>query len=190
MQRKIIFMLLSFSFAVLVINGCRDEEFDFPNFHWSENERGVQNQEYEVLSVILDSLYQNQESGVIYVADSTWASGITQSTSEAADQRIEYMQEKMPDASFSTLQDFKSKNLKSYRIHNMFNTKLRCELADRSKIYGKVTLSRVGFNRNNTQAFAYAGVLYAPLAGSGSYYILTYSRGRWKITGTLMAWIS
>jgi hypothetical protein len=187
MQRKILLMVFGLSFAFL-INGCQDEDPFFPYSSLFKQE--AKNQESAVLSTVLDSLNQNKKSGVIYVADSTFAHGITGATMEAIDQRVAYIKEEMPDAEASTLYDFKLKNAESYKVRNSFTTKLPCELVDNSMIYGKVVLSRVGFSKNGTQACVYAGLLEAPLAGAGYYFILAHSNGRWRITSSSMAWIS
>jgi hypothetical protein len=186
MKKSLPLMLIGLICGVLCTH-CRDEITDSSYLY---DECGMDHEEYTILSVILDSLYSHKQSSEIYVADSTSAMGFGNSTSEELDQRIVYIQEKIENVNPSTLQDFKYKNLKPSRINNHFNAHLPCVISDKSKIYGKVTMSRVGFNRNHTQACAYAGILYAPLAGAGSYYILSYTRGSWKITNSLLAWIS
>jgi hypothetical protein len=187
MKKRFPLMLIGLLFIALSFTSCRDVITD--SFYPYE-ERGISHEEYQVLSVIMDSLFSHQRSGEIYVADSTSAMGFGNASSEELDQRIKYIQEKIENVNSSTLQDFKYKNLRLSKIYNHFNTALPCVISDRSHIYGKVTLSRVGFNRDHTQACAYAGILWAPLAGAGSYYILSYTRGKWRIVNSLLAWIS
>jgi hypothetical protein len=55
---------------------------------------------------------------------------------------------------------------------------------------GMTTVSRVGFNRDLTQAFVYAGTWSNWLAGAGYYYLLEKVDGSWVILQQVMAWIS
>ncbi len=58
------------------------------------------------------------------------------------------------------------------------------------KAHGLTALSRVGFNRERTQALVYMGTMSHYLAGAGFFYLLEKERGSWKVKGQLMVWIS
>jgi hypothetical protein len=51
-------------------------------------------------------------------------------------------------------------------------------------------VSRVGFSSDGKQALVYVGIVWAPLAGAGTYYVLSYVEGKWMRIGSIMVWIS
>jgi hypothetical protein len=55
---------------------------------------------------------------------------------------------------------------------------------------GSTTVSRVGFNRDLTEALVYVGNQAAPLAGMGNLIRLEKRNGEWRIMDQLMLWIS
>jgi hypothetical protein len=56
---------------------------------------------------------------------------------------------------------------------------------------GFVTFSRVGFNRDRTQALVYQAYSCGGTCGGGTYYLLTKENGIWKVKGTIgPAWVS
>ena len=55
---------------------------------------------------------------------------------------------------------------------------------------GITTLSRVGFNRERTEALVYMGAQFHYLAGAGNLYRLEKQDGVWKIVEKVMLWIS
>ena len=55
---------------------------------------------------------------------------------------------------------------------------------------GITTLSRVGFNRERTEALVYMGAQLHYLAGAGNLYRLEKQDGVWKIVEKVMLWIS
>jgi len=55
---------------------------------------------------------------------------------------------------------------------------------------GVVTVSRVGFNRQGTQALVYWSIYWAPLAAFGSVILLEKESGLWTVRQDLTIWIS
>ncbi|MBV9210920.1 MAG: RHS repeat protein [Acidobacteria bacterium] len=55
---------------------------------------------------------------------------------------------------------------------------------------GMTTLSKVGFNKERTQALVYVGTQSHCLAGAGHFIILAKQNGAWKVVRESMVWIS
>jgi hypothetical protein len=55
---------------------------------------------------------------------------------------------------------------------------------------GFATYSRVGFNRDTTQALLYRGVVCGVLCGNGGYVLLEKVDGVWQIVGEYEVWMS
>ncbi len=55
---------------------------------------------------------------------------------------------------------------------------------------GLITFSRIGFNRDFTQALAYFGQTSGPLTGSGHLVILAKKDSIWKVQKTYVVWIA
>jgi len=55
---------------------------------------------------------------------------------------------------------------------------------------GLLTLSRVGFNREGTEALVYIECVVGGLDGSGDYYLLRQDKHRWVIVSSSLVWIS
>ena len=53
-----------------------------------------------------------------------------------------------------------------------------------------MTLSRVGFNQDQTQALVYIGNQEGPLSGAGYIVLLNKQFGNWELKQKIMVWIS
>ena len=58
------------------------------------------------------------------------------------------------------------------------------------KSRGIYTFSRVGFNRNSSQAFVFVTHWCRSLCGEGNFYLLEKENEEWKVVKTRMIWIS
>ncbi|HLW99808.1 MAG TPA: hypothetical protein VKR82_14260 [Candidatus Acidoferrales bacterium] len=58
------------------------------------------------------------------------------------------------------------------------------------KSQGFMSLSRIGFSPNKTQALVYVANVCGGLCGTGELYLLCKVDGKWKIQNELMVWIS
>ncbi len=111
-----------------------------------------------------------------------------------------------PGVEAETAEDFKTKNSSSHKLRAAFNLSLPYFLLSPQEFdavhgvfglrkkypgaQGIMTLSRVGFNANRTQAFVYVGNQVASLAGAGYYVILGKVNGIWEIQKEDVIWIS
>ena len=126
---------------------------------------------------------------------------------------LNVLETKMKEMDHETLIDFKNKNKYSSKIENYFkdgnytlldsdSLKIwkKADIVGSSpwpKIYEKyknfcalIMLSRVGLNKEKTQAIVYIGYLKGSLNGIGYYFFLIKKDNNWQIKDSMLAWIS
>jgi hypothetical protein len=106
--------------------------------------------------------------------------------------------------------DYKNKNAKVYKLENKFSiphTVILISSKELNKIFqnetgwdafyekypdspGTIQISRVGFNRNQTQAILYFGYQRGPLWGEGYRIFLTKDEGKWMVKEEVLMWVS
>ncbi len=106
--------------------------------------------------------------------------------------------------------DFKNKNVKTYKLENKFSIPQTVVLISDeelnkifqnetgwdvfNKIYpnssGIIQISRVGFNSNQTQAIVYYGYQRGLLWGEGYLIYLTKDEGKWMVREQVGLWVS
>ena len=109
-----------------------------------------------------------------------------------------------------TFKDFINKNKKESIIQNLFNKDLRINLIEKIETHelfkkhtgwddfykkyknsdGILEFSRIGFNKNKTQAFFYYSKSSGFLNASGIYTFYEKKNGKWIYSSSFMAWIS
>lgn len=124
------------------------------------------------------------------------------------------MLERLSPLSKQTVEDFKSKNRQSYELKNKFNLQVEINFLtedDVRELFKKrdgqqdgwklfrqkypaagsiITLSRVGFNAERTQALMFVAHVCGRLCGQGNYILLNKNEGEWKVEKKSMTWIS
>jgi hypothetical protein len=147
--------------------------------------------EYEVLAAIVDSVIIRPSSPTLVVYDSTSCGMFTRNVDSTLTATLQYVRQHITTLKAETMVDFKAKNLTRVCVVNPTDIDPRCVRSSASTVaYPVLSVSRVGISTDGKQALAYAGCVYAPLAGSGAYYVLSRQDGRWKIIGGVMIWIS
>ena len=160
--------------------------------------------EQEVLAVCLGHLY----IGSRQVVRSLTRSGLHLPADE--ERALSYMRENFEGLSEETLADFFAKNREQYPVEPDFNPggSLIC-LSDEEFQHvfrdgegwerfrqtfpesdGTLRFSRVGFNRDVTQAIIYAGQQFDWHIGSGGFWLFSRSDGVWVESERLGNWIS
>jgi hypothetical protein len=160
--------------------------------------------EQEVLAVCLDHLC----IGSRQVVRSLTRSGLRLPADE--ERALFYMRENFERLSEETLADFFAKNREQYPVEPDFNPggRLICLSNEEFRHVfrdgegwerfrrtfpesdGTLRFSRVGFNRDVTQAMIYAGQQFDWRIGSGGYWLFSRSDGVWTESGRLGTWIS
>lgn len=185
---KIILRVCTFLLFVLVLFGCTTKE-TAPTETQPSNK--ISNAEYIVLNMIVDSLYHSPADSVLVLQDSTSSGTYGNNLDSALTNILQYVQQHISALSAETIQDFKSKNLTRTFIQNPLSVHPACVLSSKTqRIYPSISVSRVGFRSDGSQALAYVGNMNAPLAGEGCYFVLSWERGSWIIIGSVLIWIS
>jgi hypothetical protein len=132
------------------------------------------------------------------------------------DESLTYLTESLPSLAKETYEDFDSCNKKSTALTDKFNLKVKVNLVgeeidrifyesrqsnskeDGWEVFHKkyptagaiITLSRVGFNKDKSQALVFVAHSCGWLCGEGNYILLEKKDGVWKVEKKSMTWIS
>jgi hypothetical protein len=164
---------------------------------------GTISDEREVLAVCLDHLYL----GVSQVVRSLTRSGLHRPTEART---ISYLNDNFEGLDEETLEDYLAKNREQHPVEPDLNPggRLVCvEDREFEHIFrdgegwerfrrtfpesdGTLRFSRVGLNREVTQAMLYAGQQFDWRVGSGGFWLFSKIDGAWVESGRLGTWIS
>jgi hypothetical protein len=186
---------LTFSMIAVLLVGYSNQGFA----KRSGASQDLEPAEYAVYAVVLD---EKKNRTQLVIDEYTRIADLSNSDS----QRI---LEQLAPLTKETYEDFVAKNEKPSKLTNEFNLKAEIKFLgkedevpqDRTKdpweaFHQKYragaihTLSRVGFNKDKTQALVFVAFICGGLCGEGNYFLLTKNEGQWKIEKKLFAWIS
>lgn len=147
--------------------------------------------DYQIYSVVIDSMYNYRSPYQIVICDSTVYWDLKDNN--------DYVFEHFPSISKETVKNYQIINSISVQLLKVPDVAVECFLItpeDRSKwkqlfpdANVLIHLSRVGFNSDYNQALLYISDYYAPLAGAG-FLVYLEKQKKWVIKQTLMIWIS
>ncbi len=164
---------------------------------------GTVTDEREVLAVCLDRLYL----GAGQVTRSLTRSGLPPPGEEQA---ISYLRDNLDGLDEETLADFLAKNREQHPVEPDLNPGGRLICVDDEEFHlifrdgegwerfrrtfpesdGTLRFSRVGFDRDVTQAMLYAGQQFDWNVGSGGFWLFSKAGGAWVESGRAGTWIS
>jgi len=163
-------------------------------------------EEYAVYSALIKKMYLTGRVKLLVIEDHTGVGLL----SKDDEQGNKYLRENLPGLQEETFADFKAKNAEAYPLKPTFNLGVKMVLVSGPEIkeifkekngwdnfyakypgsQGLMTLSRVGFNREMTQALVYIGNQSHWLAGAGYCVVLAKKDGAWTVEKQVMVWIS
>jgi hypothetical protein len=164
---------------------------------------GTISDEREVLSVCLDHLYLGDGQ----VVRSLTRSGLHRPTEART---ISYVRDNFEGLNEETLADFLAKNRERHPVEPDLNPGGRLICVDDKEFEhffrdgegwerfrrtfpesdGTLRFSRVGLDRDMTQAIFYAGQQFDWNVGSGGFWLFSHTDGAWVASGRLGNWIS
>lgn len=119
------------------------------------------------------------------------------------------LRERLPDLEAETIAGYSARNARSSPLRQFLDLPMEARLLTEDEwkaildqggwdaFYarfpgapGLTELSRVGFNRERTQALIYMGTMSHYLAGAGFFYLLEKEGDSWKVKDQVMVWIS
>lgn len=169
------------------------------------------NDEYEVLSALINDLYVNDKVKSIVITTPTCCD--TFKMDDPNDEALKKMyREQLSPLSAETLEDFVAQNKQPAALENQFKLKIKYKVVpyvDIEKHFsgidlerqwevfykkyrasaGFVRLSRVGFNKAKDQALVMTGWMAGSLRGEGHYVLLTKQDGSWKVSKKVATWM-
>jgi hypothetical protein len=164
-------------------------------------------EEYVVYAALLKEMFIGKETKQLVIERYT---AVNDSSNSEPDTFIEQLSPLMKE----TTSDYKEKNKQSVELSDRFELKVKLNFLSRDelkRIFEKrdekydgwkafrqkypgageiITLSRVGFNPDKSQALIFVGYQCDWLCGEGNYILLTKRDGEWKIEKKSMTWIS
>jgi len=144
----------------------------------------IRSNDYIVYETVLNKFVSDQNA-VIVLDDSTHGEYSVYNNPEHFILKLEGL-------STETLENYMSINLEKIKLKNIPNIDFvfTSEYDNSSNRSVHVSVSRVGYNKQKTQAIVTIGVVYAPLAGAGAIILLVKDGYEWKVKDTMMTWIS
>jgi hypothetical protein len=171
---------------VLLITGCSKDEPTAP----PQSLTSFTTNEYAVLGILVDSLLSQSSIAVLVVDDST-DNGVFSSADTMLAHILQYVSQHVPALTAETMADFQAKNIRrTYVDAPMKIHPAAVRASETDTVWPSCQVSRVGFSSDGKQALVYVGIVWAPLAGAGTYYVLSYVEGKWMRIGSIMVWIS
>lgn len=171
------------------------------------NEYAFELDEYLIYSTLIDGWYSQDTTREVMIRDHTSIYQI----GRPIETELDYIKEQMPFLDDQIINDFKSKNLRSYSLANFINQRAKYKIISQKEIDhifdhnphwdmyyhrypssgGILTLSRVGFNRQRNQAILHVANQWNRSTGAGSCVLLTQQKdGSWKIESQQRLWHS
>src|SRR5262249_22310511 len=177
---------------------------------WTTYRRSTiqQQEEYAVYSTVINENSPHERFKLLVIQDRT---GMHGESDEHLINVCQSLTRRMPSLEKETLADFQAKSKRPYPLRPTLELKVPYKLISEKELgefFGKeyikwdsfyekypqsqgvMELSRVGFNRNRTQALVYRGNQSDGLAGAGGFVLLTKENGLWTIKEWAGWWIS
>ena len=152
----------------------------------------VTEEDYEVYSRALDTLFAPSGPKVVHVADRTDLDDIV--APDLATSRNLLIARACPQLPFQVLESFIARNIVPTRLDNRFAGQLEVRTisdSDRKFPYpGIVTLSKIGYDEGHRNALLFVSYWCDVLCGGGSYVWLERPKDRWQPKQEVLAWIS
>jgi hypothetical protein len=168
----------------------------------------IESVEYQVYKVFLEDFITPTTKNVVITKFTTSKDSDDLNTRS-------FIRRKLSQVESETLNNYLSRNHKSYELKNSFGINVnvtliteedlisirRQEKADLGEAYKaafrekfsteyQLSFSRVGFNRKMSQALIHFGYNCGTTCGEGNYVVLSKKNNRWIIKKKVMSWIS
>ncbi len=167
----------------------------------------IEPEEYAVYSSLLNQMFTNEKTNQLVIENLTSADDF---------QPIQKRKKGLSSLSKEIIEDSITKNTKSYELSDKFNSEANVKLlggSEREELFKKlnenyyewgkvfrqkypaggvtiISLSRVGFNAEKSQALVFTDYQCGWTCGEGNYVLLTKKEGQWKVKKKSMKWIS
>ncbi len=174
-----------------------------PDFHTSE-----ETEEYAVYSALLEKLFVKDDVNLLVIQKQTIYSANNYFIRSTVEEPIPDMKKFFPSVSEDAFRDFRSKNQQVSSINCKFVLPVKYIITDEIKpknediakidsflekfpdARGMIRLSKVGFNKDRTEAFVYVEFICSVLCGGGNNVLLEKNSGQWKVKEQFEGWKS
>jgi len=175
-----------------------------PNFNTSE-----ETEEYAVYSALLEKLFVKDDVKLLVIQKQTISSVNNYFIRTTVEEPIPDMKKLFPSVSEDTFLDYRSKNQQSSSLNSKFVLPVKYVVTDEFELKedkdaaridsffekfpdarGMIRLSKVGFNKDRTEAFVYVEFICSVLCGGGNNVLLEKNSGQWKVKEQFEGWKS
>ena len=191
MPKRFVLLLLVLLLAPLCMKAQRAER--------TKHDR----EEYEVYSALVSQKFVKDDTRLVVITDPTCCN-----TDDLDIWRMKQLEPFSPD----TVESFKERNKQSRHLERAFTLVVAYRIVDSKeidKLYppgmpdegwktfyrlyphsnGYLRLSRVGFNKDRTEALVNTGWMSGSLSGEGHYFLLLKKDGKWRIERSIATWM-
>lgn len=211
----LVILLVGISFAAVWLISHRwstmkrDRAVSYPATFKNMTTNQTVTEDYAVYTAALsDGRYIDSSVKLVVIRDLTFR----YPSSQQRESEIRHLIQRMSALEGDTLNDYQARNRDEERLSNLFNLKVQSELISGRDIddllaknfiegwqaikdkypdsNGIITLSKVGFNRQTTQALVYVAISCGPHCGEGNFILLSKAKGIWSIQSKLMMNVS
>lgn len=204
---------LTFFMGAFHFSGCVTKQTGVSkqtvNFDVKESSANSVNDEYEVYSTTIQIRFVEDWTNLLVIQDTTSVSHLS---NLSTDKRVQTLKELYPSIADDTLEDFSNKQVLPQHLKANFKLTVKYELLSKMEIehhskkikddghkflserypgaWGFIRLSKIGFNRQRTEAFLYVEKTLCPLCGSGDYILLSKEGNVWRVKNIFPVWVS
>jgi len=161
-------------------------------------------EEYAVYSALISQKFVRDETRLVVITDPTCCGN-----KDLDPWRLKQLEPISPD----TVDSFKERDKETKHLERGFTLSIAYRIVDYKQIEklftagmpaeglktfyqlypqsnGYLTLSRVGFNKDRTEALVNTGWMRGALFGEGHYFLLSKKDGRWRIERSIATWMA
>ena len=175
-----------------------------PNFITSE-----ETEEYAVYSALLEKLFVKDDVKLLVIQKQTISSVNNYFIRVTVEEPIPEMKELFPSVSEDTFLDYRTKNQQPSSLNSEFVLSVKYVVTDEFELKedggaawidsfykkfpdtrGMIRVSKVGFNKDRTEAFVFVEFICPALCGGGNNVLLEKNFGEWKVKEQFDGWKS
>ena len=166
---------------------------------------------YAVYSALISELFTKENVKLLVIQEQTLVnSNPDHLKATTPEDGIKDLKECCPSVDEDALKDYDTKNLASSKLVANFSLPLKYVLLNTSELHelqhahetlrefserypgadGLISLSRVGFNKDYSQAYVRVEFIFCPLCSFGEEILLKKQGGTWKVAESFGGWVS
>jgi len=205
-MRTLKYLLFAVFVLTLLTNCSKDDNRNASEFKLKTS-YNLDDLDYRQYSLVLEELFPETENPVVFQATSSVSASLGR-------EYIQSMKDAYPEMDTTVFSDYILVNDSVYYLDDKFSAASKqVTLVSNEEIQyifnttdinkgweefyrrfpnsaGEISFSRIGYNRDKTQAMVEIGNMYASLGGEGRLIFLKLENNEWKIAKAILTWMS